>query len=82
MENPANAASFTTTMTPLVMPRCTSCHGTQQAPNLTSYADLQPTYKMKPGNTNRLVTKGDHAGIQYFNATEKTTVENWINNLQ
>ena len=82
MDNPANATSFTAQITPLVMPRCTSCHGTAQAPNLTSYAMMQAQYKRKPGDTNLLVTKGDHAGIQYFNTTEKATVESWINNLQ
>lgn len=82
MENPANAASFTSMITPLVNPRCTSCHGTAQAPNLMSYEMLQAQYKRKPGNTNILVTKGDHSGIQYFNTTEKATVESWINNLQ
>src|SRR5687768_8184988 len=63
--NAANEASFEATMKPLVNPRCTSCHANSTAPNLASFTALEAKYKMKPGNTNVLVTKGNHAGIQY-----------------
>ncbi|HWO19733.1 MAG TPA: hypothetical protein VNO30_13200 [Kofleriaceae bacterium] len=77
-----NELSFTTTMKPVVM-RCVGCHGNGGSqPNLTSYSTLMAKYTAKPGNTNVLVTKGDHAGIVYFSAADKTTVENWINSLQ
>jgi hypothetical protein len=65
---------------PLVT-ECTGCHGTGEPPNLTSFAALQPKYKLKPGNTNVLVTKGDHQNITYFTAGEKTTVAAWIDSL-
>jgi hypothetical protein len=68
----------------MVKPRvgtCLSCHSGGQNPNLSTYALLQPKYKTKPGNTNILVTKGDHQGITYLNATDKAAVESWINSL-
>lgn len=76
------AARFATVIAPLVT-RCTACHGTQQAPNFTSYATLDPRYRTPPGASNILVTKADptggmHQGIAYFSATEKMTVANWI----
>jgi cytochrome c553 len=76
----ANEASFNATVKPLVA-TCVSCHGAQP-PTLTSYAMLQPKYKMRPGNTNILVTKGDHQGITYFNATDKAAIQGWIDGLQ
>jgi hypothetical protein len=78
--------SFTMIITPLVDGRCTTCHGGGTAPNLTSFMALEPKYKTKPGESNILVTEADatngqHHGIAYFSATEKTTVANWINSL-
>lgn len=77
------AQTFDTVIKPLVSPRCTGCHGTTQAPNLSSYTDLQAKYKTPPGASNILVTKADatqgmHSGIPYFTAQEKMTVANWI----
>ena len=79
--NAAGEASFNSTIKPLTMPTCVSCHSGGTAPNLTSFAALQPKYKTKPGMTNILVTKGDHSGIAYFNGTDKTAVQNWIDSL-
>lgn len=87
--DPALETSFMMTITPLVT-ECVSCHGASiaQPPNLTSFAKLEAKYKMKPGMTNPLVTKGDmstpvgvHYGLPYFNDQEKTTVANWIQGL-
>ena len=75
----ANETSFNATVKPLVA-TCTSCHGVQP-PTLTSYAMLQPKYKAKATAT-ILVTKGDHQGIIYFNATDKAAVQGWIDGLQ
>lgn len=72
--------SFQTQIAPLVT-RCTGCHGGGTAPNLTSYMMLEAKYKTKPGSSNILVNKGDHAGIIYLTATEKTTVASWIDSL-
>jgi hypothetical protein len=77
--------SFNAIIAPLVT-RCTGCHGGGQSPTLTSFSALEPKYKVKPGASNILVIKGDatngqHHGIQYFSATEKTTVANWIDSL-
>ena len=76
--------SFNAMVAPLVT-ECTGCHG-GTPPNLTSFSALQAKYKMKPGNANILVTKGDamggmHQGIPYFTAAEKTTVAAWIDSL-
>jgi len=76
------AQTFDSVIKPLVT-RCTSCHGTTQAPNLGSYSVLDAKYRTPPGASNILVTKGDatngtHEGIQYFSASEKTTIANWI----
>ena len=78
--NAAGEASFNSTVKPLVT-SCVSCHQGNQAPNLTSFTALEAKYKMKPGNTNVLVTKGNHAGIQYLGAADKMTVQNWIDSL-
>jgi len=76
------AQAFDTQIKPLVMTahNCLSCHSTNITgePNLTSADTLQAKYKMKPGTTNILVTKGDHQGTVYFTASEKTTVAGWI----
>jgi hypothetical protein len=79
--NPANETSFNNTVKPLVS-SCLGCHSTTQAPNLTSFTALQAKYKQKPGSTNILVTKGPHQGTQYFNTTDKTAIQNWIDGLQ
>lgn len=85
-DNPAdtaNTASFDAQMKPVIAARnCGGCHAGAQPPNLSSYAGLEPKYKMKPGSANVLVTKGDHAGIQYWDAAQKMTVQNWIDGLQ
>lgn len=73
-------ASFDTMVAPRVQ-SCLGCHSGSTAPNLSTYALLQPKYKMKPGSSNILVTKGDHQGITYLNATDRAAVESWINSL-
>ena len=78
--NAAGEASFNSMVKPLVT-NCVSCHGGGTPPNLTSFAMLQAKYKMKPGSTNILVTKGNHSGIQYLSAGDATTVKNWIDSL-
>ena len=79
----ANELSFNMMIKPLTM-RClgTGCHGAGLGPNLTSFGTLTTRYTMKPGSANVLVTKGDHAGIIYLTAAEKTTVQTWIDGLQ
>ena len=79
--NPANETSFNNTVKPLVM-TCIGCHGGNQPPNLTSFTALEAKYKMKPGSTNILTTKGNHVGITYFDATGKAAVQGWIDGLQ
>lgn len=81
MSNPNGEASFNSTIKPLVQTACVSCHGGGTPPNLSSFAALADRYKMKPGSTNILVTKGPHQGIQYFTPGDKTTVQNWIDGL-
>ena len=76
------AQKFSTVITPLVT-RCTSCHGTSQAPNFSSYETLDARYKTPPGAMNILATKADptagkHEGIDYFNAADKQKVIDWI----
>ena len=73
-------ASFNSMVKPRVQ-TCLGCHSGGTAPNLSSFAMLQDKYKMKPGSSNILVTKGDHQGITYLNATDKAAVESWINSL-
>jgi hypothetical protein len=77
--------SFEAMIKPLVggsPARCTGCHMLNQPPTLSSFSALEMKYKMGPGNTNILVTKGNHAGItNYFNATEQMTVASWIDSL-
>jgi hypothetical protein len=80
MSGGTNETSFNATVKPLVG-TCTGCHGAQP-PTLTSYAALQAKYKMKPGNGNILVTKGDHQGITYFNTNDKAAIQGWIDGLQ
>jgi hypothetical protein len=78
-----NERTFRTTITPLVT-ECISCHGGPgiTPPNLTSLDMLQDRYKMKPGNTNILVTKGGHSGVPYLPPPELDMVTNWINDLR
>lgn len=73
--------SFNAMIQPLVT-GCVGCHGGSTAPNLTSFSALEPKYKMKPGASNILVTKGVHQGIPaYFSAADATKVANWIDSL-
>ena len=78
----AAAQAFDLQIKPLVTTAhaCLGCHSTNIAgePNLSSADALQAKYKVKPGTTNILVTKGDHQGTTYFTASEKTTVAAWI----
>jgi hypothetical protein len=81
-----NQLSFASTITPLVT-ECISCHSAVTPPNLTSFDALGAAYKAKPGANNILVIKGDatagqHQGLPYFTAAEKTTVAGWIDGLQ
>ena len=73
--------SFNAMIKPLVDPKCTGCHSAGTPPTLSSFSALQPKYKMKPGSSNILVTKGDHAGITYFTDAQKKTVSDWIDSL-
>lgn len=73
--------SFNAIITPLVNPKCTGCHSAGTPPTLSSFSALQPAYKTKPGASNILVTKGDHAGITYFDADQKKAVADWIDSL-
>ncbi len=72
--------SFTSMIAPLVT-GCTGCHGGNQAPNLTAFSKLEPKYKMKPGSSNVLATKGDHQGITYLTTEQRATVATWIDSL-
>lgn len=74
------AISFNMKVKPLVT-ACVACHSGGQAPNLTSFDALDARYKMKPGNTNILVTKGAHQGQPFLTADGITTVTAWINSL-
>lgn len=82
-----NQQSFTAMITPIVG-KCIGCHTVGQPPILTSFDTLDAKFKVKPGNTNIFVTKGDltnnqhPVGIPYFTPDEKTTVTNWIDNIQ
>jgi hypothetical protein len=76
-----NQQTFMTVITPLVMTKCTGCHSGGSPPNLSSFAALDVKYKTKPGNTNVLVTKGNHSGVIYFDATDQGKVAMWIDNL-
>jgi len=74
---------FDAVIAPLVV-RCLPCHHgdpMNEQPTLTSFAALQPQYKVKPGATNALVTKGDHHGIAFFSAADAATVAAWIDGL-
>ncbi|MEZ4361395.1 MAG: hypothetical protein R3B48_14510 [Kofleriaceae bacterium] len=73
--------SFTAMIAPLVT-SCTGCHGSGGSPpTLTSFSALQDKYKMKPGNTNIFVTKGDHQSIVYLTADQTAIVAAWIDGL-
>lgn len=78
--------SFNKMIRPLVT-ICVTCHsaGTNE-PNLTSYLALGAKYRVKPGATNVLVTKGDasngnHYGYPYFDLDAKKIVAKWIDSL-
>jgi hypothetical protein len=86
--NTAGAASFNSMIAPLVT-ECTvsGCHNLQ-IPVLTSFEALGARYKMKPGSSNVLVTKGassipagTHSGIPYLTTAEQATVAAWIDSL-
>ncbi len=73
--------SFNAMIAPLVT-GCTGCHGGATPPNLSSFSALESKYKMKPGSSNVLVTKGVHASLTaYFTDPQKTTISNWIDSL-
>lgn len=80
--DPSNAAAdaYDAEVLPLVG-RCLPCHGLGNAPNLTSFAALQPTYYAKPGAASLLVTKGDHEGVSFLSADERAVVTTWIDEL-
>jgi hypothetical protein len=88
--DPEDAASFSMIVSPIVT-RCAgaTCHSGVQAPNLSSFAALQPQYKVKPATTNRLITKkaelaaanNAHQTTTYFDATEEAAVRGWIDSL-
>jgi hypothetical protein len=72
--------TYNTQVKPIVSVMCLACHSGTVAPNLTSYATLESRYKVKPGATNPLVTKGIHEGPQ-LTASQRTTIINWIDSL-
>jgi uncharacterized membrane protein len=72
--------SFNAMIAPLVT-RCTGCHSSGTPPNLSSFSMLQAKYKMKPGASNVLATKGDHQSITYLTTQERATVAAWIDSL-
>lgn len=90
--DPAGEASFNAQVAPRVM-GCAipGCHVGLNPPNLTSYGGLEAKYKMKPGMTNILVTKGDmqdasgppglHYGLPYLDETAKSAIAAWIDGL-
>lgn len=59
---------------------CLACHGGNLPPNLLSYAKLEAKYKVKPGDTNILVTKGSHEGRALTDA-QRAAIIAWINRL-
>ena len=73
-------ASFNSMIKPIVG-SCTGCHSGSTAPNLTSFANLQAKYKMKPGSSNILVTKGNHQGVTYLSPANQTIMRQWIDSL-
>ena len=91
--NDPNEMSFAATIKPVVQ-RCVDagCHktgGIQPSPNFDSFAKLQDKYKAGVGSMNIWVTKapdGTQHGsgtttVAYLNATEKTTVGDWIDTV-
>lgn len=82
-------ATFNSMIMPLVNGKgCVSatCHGGVQQPSLSAFSLLQAKYKVQPGTSNILVTKGSltggtHQGVQYFTAAEQATVAAWIDSL-
>jgi len=77
-----NAATFDSMIKPMTG-TCTAstCHGGGVNPNLTTYALLQPRYKMKPGSANILYNKTDHQGITYWNQAQKDMAKAWVDGL-
>ena len=84
-EDPANKASFDTVMKPMVMAKgCLNgaiCHMVSP-PQLAEYSSVAAKYKVKPGNANILVTKGDHQNTIYFDQAQKDAVAAWIDGLK
>lgn len=82
-----NQLSFNAMIKPIVN-GCIGCHSTGQPPNLTSFDALEAKFKVKPGNTNIFVTKGDltnnehPVGIPYFTPDQKAAVTAWIDGIQ
>lgn len=81
----AGEASFNAQIKPLVT-NCLGCHAGVSAPNLSSFSALEAKYKMGPGASNILVTKGSltggtHQGVPYFDTTQQMTVATWIDSL-
>jgi hypothetical protein len=81
------AQSFNAIVKPLVG-RCAvvGCHAGTQVPNLSDYSKLDARYKMKPGSTNILVTKGSltggmHSAMPYLSSAEQAKVAMWIDSL-
>jgi hypothetical protein len=72
--------TFDARVKPLVT-ACVACHQGAQPPNLTSFSLLDAKYKMKPGATNILVTKGSHQGQPFLTAEGIATVTSWIDSL-
>ncbi len=81
------AATFTAQVTPIVTKdiagkTCAdaACHGGTTAPNLTSYDKLAARFKTKPGEENRLVTRGAHSGPA-LPAADAAIIAAWIDSL-
>jgi hypothetical protein len=78
------AESFQTMIAPLVT-RCIGCHSGGQAPNLTSYDLLDPSFITKPGAQSILCTEAadgaQHNGVAYLSTSDKATVAGWIDSL-
>jgi cytochrome c553 len=76
------AAAFVSKIQPLVT-RCTGCHSGGQKPNLTSYTALESQYKMHPGASNILVTKGVPSGHngEWFTSEQRDTIAKWIDSI-
>jgi hypothetical protein len=88
--NDPSAQSFNAMVKPIITRlNCTvGCHAPgllQPVPALNEYVNLQANYKVKPGNTSRLITHvGDglpHQTTTYFTTQDKATVSAWLDSL-